>query len=105
RRGMGARERATGPAGRVRPASRARPPVVRLRRARPDRAPADVPRPHPAQVPMNTAFPPQARLVRVVTALTADVSTRWSTVLADPRWAEVATSIDRLSVPGVAAGL
>ena len=54
---------------------------------------------------MSTAFPPQVRLVRVVTALTADVSTRWSTVLADPRWAEVATSIDRLSVPGVAAGL
>lgn len=54
---------------------------------------------------MNTVFPPQARLVRVVTALTADVGTRWSTVLADPRWAEVAASIDRLSEPGVAAGL
>ncbi len=47
-----------------------------------------------------SVLPPSVQLARVVGALTADLPVRWSTLLADDRWADVAESLRRLAVPG-----
>ena len=58
-----------------------------------------------SDVATSSALPPQVELARIVAGLGDYLTTDWSTVLADERWADVAASLARLAVPGAVAGL